>query len=181
MFPLSLCRYQTHSVWFDWRKEHQRRRPQAGSGLGTGSLKSPPPNPDCRRTREYQKNLALKSVCPTPTSRGRSLGYGFKGCNRSTTSHWCFGSFTWVAFHCVAASAPTVGGAVVCVSVQSLITLTLFFFLFCDLIPDTPLVMFLCKHQLMNLRGEQRGTSAPIVTDTTLWYSFVVCKPCQSH
>lgn len=50
-----MCRCETHPFWYGRRKEHQRRRPQAGSWLGIGSLSFP----HTGRTREYQKNLAL--------------------------------------------------------------------------------------------------------------------------
>lgn len=100
-----VCRCETHSFWSGRRKEHQRRRPQAGSWLGTGSLSFP----HTGRTREYQKNLAL-NVMSNSTSKGISWREWFKGyCNKllSTTSSWCFCQWyilAFVAFYFVVAS-----------------------------------------------------------------------------
>uniref|UniRef100_A0A668T1L7 Non-selective voltage-gated ion channel VDAC2 n=1 Tax=Oreochromis aureus TaxID=47969 RepID=A0A668T1L7_OREAU len=52
---LLFYRCETDPFWSGRRKEHQCRRPQAGSWLGTGSLSFL----HTGRTREYQKNLAL--------------------------------------------------------------------------------------------------------------------------
>lgn len=69
-----LCRCETHPVCPGGREEHQRRRPQAGSGLGTGGLNSPYSAKglgNIRRIWPY-------NVCPTQTSKGGYLGEWFK-------------------------------------------------------------------------------------------------------
>lgn len=188
-----LCRCETHPVWPGRWQEHQRRRPQAGSGLGTGSLSSQ----HTARDSGISEESGLKCMSNS-NQQGDIFGeIGSKATTTnsnllSTTSSWCFChwyTLPFVALYFVVASIQeTVGGILfinhVIVSVQHCHN---------NEIKYNP---FAC-HQVCGFIVviPKRSTSvddfvwwAPsyLLSDftiTTIWYSFVIytvliSKPC---